>query len=127
MSQVELTQLQWAGQNLRKAGPFTIQTEEVVAQAETGHYCVLYLRSGEKVMVRESLAEIERLSVLSQTQRDIEKRFKREMRQCKTMGVPVDEAFSALWEDVSSGVKLPEAEQAELYQHLLDWTKRWLK
>jgi hypothetical protein len=127
MSQVEVTQLRWAGANLRRVGHVTVETEEIVAQLETDRYAVLYLRSGEKMLVQEALEEIERLSALTQTQREVIKRFKREMRECKAIGMSVDQAFAALWEEISTRVKLSESEQADLYQELLDWTKRWLK
>ena len=127
MSEVELTQLEWAGHNLRRLGTRSFETAEIVARADTNHYSVLYLRSGEKVLVRETLAEIERMSMVSATQRDAIKRFKRQMRECKGSGMPVDQAFAVLWEELGTQLKLDEQEQASLYRTLLDWTKRWLK
>jgi len=127
MSQVEVTRLQWAGKNLKVLGPIVIQPDEIVAQAETDSHTVLYLRSGEKLLVQEPLEEIERLTLLTETQRQVLKRFKREMRDCKASGVPVSQAFAGLWEEISTEVKLSEGEQAELYRELLEWTKRWLK
>jgi hypothetical protein len=127
MSQVELTQLQWAGQNLKRIGPVTVETAEIVASAETDHYSVLYLRAGDKVLVKEGLDEIERLSQMKEAHREVVKRFKREIRECKAMGMSVDEAFAALWEELSTELRFDEGEQSRLYQELLDWTKRWLK
>ena len=126
-SQVEVTQLQWAGQNLKRLGSVVVDANDIVARAETDSYSVLYLRSGEKLLVQEPLDEIERLALLTETQRQVMKRFKREIRECKASGMSIDQAFAALWEEISSKVKLSEGEQADLYQELLDWTKRWLK
>lgn len=122
-----MTELRWAGKNLRRVGPFPLDTDEVLARAETDSYSVLYLRSGEKLLVQEGLQEIERLAHFNETQREVVKRFKREMRECKSMGMSVEQAFAGLWEEIATRVKLSEGEQATLYQELLDWTKRWLK
>ncbi len=124
---LEMTQLHWAGQNLRRAGPVVIDAEQIVARAETDHYSVLYLRSGDKVLVRESLEEIERLELLTDTQREVLKRFKRDIRECKAMGMSVDQSFAALWEEISAEAQLPDEQLGKLYRELLDWTKRWLK
>ena len=127
MSQVEVTQIQRAGASLRRVGPVTIDTDQIVARMELEQYAVLYLRSGEKLLVKEPLEEIERLRALTQTQRDVMKRFKREIRECKAIGMSVENAFAALWEEISIRARLSEGEQAELFQQLLAWTKRWLK
>jgi hypothetical protein len=124
---LELTQLCWAGKNLRRVGPILIETEQIVAQAETAHYSVLYLRCGNKVLVREGLGEINRLQHLTDTARTVLKRFKRDIRECKTMGMSIDQSFAALWEEIATEVELPEQELRQLYNELLDWTKRWLK
>jgi hypothetical protein len=124
---LEMTQLQWAGKNLRRTGSICIDVDEIVARAETDHYSVLYLRSGEKVLVRESLAEIERLQHLTDTQREVLKRFKREMRECKAIGMSIDQSFAALWEEIATEVDLSVDDLPKLYRELLDWTKRWLK
>src|SRR4051812_28997709 len=120
MSHVELTQLQWAGRNLKRVGSVTIETQDIVARAQTDRYSVLYVSSGEKILVHETLEEIERLSLFNQTQKEVVKRFKRDMRECKATGMPVDQAFAAVWEEAAIHVKLPESEQAALYQELLD-------
>src|ERR1041385_7097879 len=59
MAQVELTQLLWAGENLRGAGKTMVEMEDVVARAETDRYSVLYLRSGRKLFIEERLEEID--------------------------------------------------------------------
>ena len=112
MSQVELTQLQWAGKNLKKLGTIAVRTEEIVARAETSRYSVLYLRSGEKLLVQEALEEIEQRSQLSETHRELVKRFKRDMRECKAMGMSVNEAFAALWEPIAVELRCGEDEQS---------------
>src|SRR5690349_6088640 len=126
-SRLEMTRLQWAGKNLRRTGPVQIDLQDVVARVQSDHYSVLYLRSGEKILVRESLEEIERLRHLTETQREVLKRFKRDIRECKAMGMSVENSFAALWEEVATQVQLPEEELSKLYKELLDWTKRWLK
>ena len=127
MSQVELTQLRWAGKNLKQVGTVIVQSDDIVARLESKHHSVLYLGSGEKILVQESLDEIDRLTAVPQTQRELLKRFKRDIRECKAMGMSVDQAFAALWEEISTRAKLSEEEQGALYQELLEWTKRWLK
>ena len=127
MSQVELTQLQWAGSNLRRIGTITVETADIVARADLDRYSVLYLRSGQKVFVKEPVQEIERMAALTEAQRETIKRFKRDIRECKAMGISVDQAFAGLWEEIASRGEGSEAEQARLYQELLEWTKRWLK
>ncbi len=127
MSQVEVTKLQRAGTGLKQAGKVAIQTRDIVAQAETGDCSVLYLRSGEKLLVQEGLDQIERQKHASETQHEIVKLFKRRMRICKGQSMPVDEAFGAVWQETSAELKLDHEEQAKLFQELLDWTKRWLK
>ena len=55
MSRLELTQLHWAGLNLRQVGPVVVESDDIIARASTNRHSVLYLRSGEKVLVLESL------------------------------------------------------------------------
>ena len=127
MGVLQLIQLERAGHNLRRLGPITIDPEAIVARAETDLYSVLYLRSGQKLIVQETLDEIDEAGLTAQRRRELTKRFKRELRECKAMRVPVDQAFAALWDDLSGRAALPEPELRGLYQELLDWTKRWLK
>jgi hypothetical protein len=108
-------------------GPISVNSDEVAALAQTARYSVLYLRSGVKVLVEEPVAEIDRLRISAQRRRDITKRFKREMRECKAIRMPVDRAFAMAWEALTNRAGLTEAELAELYHSLLEWTRRWLK
>jgi hypothetical protein len=127
MSRIELTQVQRAGHNLRGVGPIVIDTREIVARAQASSYAALYLRAGGKVFVRESLEEIDSMVRLTATERTLVKRFKRSLRECKAMGVPVDQAFAALWEEVAAEANLSDTQQGSVYQELVNWTKRWLK
>jgi len=104
-----------------------VELDQVAAQAQTERYAVLYLRSGEKLLVEESLAEIQDAARFTELQRELRKRFKREIRDHKNAGISIDQAFAALWEEISAEVTLPESELARLYEDLLTWTKRWLK
>lgn len=127
MSRIELTQVQRAGHNLRRIGSFVLDTREIVAHAQGPGYAVLYLRAGGKVFVQESLEEIDGMIRLTATERATVKRFKRSLRECKAMGVPVDQAFAALWEEVAAEANLSDSQQGSVYQELVSWTKRWLK
>lgn len=127
MSQIKVTKVRREGDCAVEMDRLSLDTEEVVARAATDRYSVLYLRSGEKLFVKEALEEIERMSLFTETQREIVKRFKREIRECKAVGMSVDQAFAGLWEEVAAEAALSESDQAQLYQELLDWTKRWLK
>lgn len=127
MSCIELTQVERAGANLRQVGPIVIDTRQIVARAQTPGYTALYLHPERKVFVKETLEEIEGLIQFTGTQRVLVKRFKRSIRESKAMGVPVDQAFAALWEEVVAEGNLTDAQLGDLYQALVNWTKRWLK
>ena len=86
MSQLELTQARGPGSQARHGDRLAIETDQIVARAETGRCSVLYLGSGEKVFVQEGLAEIERRIRCARTRAKVAKRFKREMRERKAWG-----------------------------------------
>lgn len=127
MCRVELTRLEWVGEDRRCASRVSVDLESVAAQAQTADCSVLYLRSGEKLFVQETLEEIERLRSLKQVHAELSKRCKREIRKRRSAGLSTNEAFACAWEEISAGAKLSEDELAALYQELLTWTKRWLK
>lgn len=127
MSCIELTQVERAGSNLRQVGLIVIDPQQIVARAQTPGYTALYLRPERKVFVEETLEEIEGLIRIMGTQRTLAKRFKRSIRESKAMGIPVDQAFAALWEEIVAEGNLTDAQLGDTYQELVNWTKRWLK
>jgi hypothetical protein len=127
MCRVELTRLKWLGQDWRCATRVRVDLEAVAAQAQTAECSVLYLRSGEKLFIQETLEEIERLRSLKQVHSELSKRCKREIRKRRSAGLSTNQAFASAWEEVSAEAKMSEDELATLYQELLTWTKRWLK
>lgn len=127
MSCIELTQVERAGSKLRQVGPLVIDPRQIVARVQTPVYTALYLRPERKLFVEETLEEIEGLIRLMGTQRTLAKRFKRSIRESKAMGIPVDQAFAALWEEIVAEGNLTDAQLGDIYQELVNWTKRWLK
>lgn len=127
MSQVEMTRVRRTRDGIRKAGTVRIDPQQILARAATDDYSVLYLSTGEKILVRERIEEVDRLKVAVEIEREVIKRFKREIRSCKAMGMRVDFAFATLWEEIVARGELSEDEAARVYRELIRWTKRWLK
>ncbi|MHC1768425.1 MAG: hypothetical protein AB9869_29815 [Verrucomicrobiia bacterium] len=127
MSCIEVTQVERAGSKLRRVGLIAVDPRQIVARAQTPDYTALYLRPQRKVFVHETLEEIEGLIRHMGTQRILIKRFKRSIRESKAMGIPVDQAFAALWEEIVAEGNLTDAQLGDSYQALVNWTKRWLK
>jgi hypothetical protein len=51
-------------------------------------------------------------------------KFQRSLRSCVRRGFSVEEAFGMIWEETWEEVLLSEREQSELYEELIEWTKR---
>ena len=127
MRRAELTRLKAVGHDRCHASRVLVDLESVAAQAQSSHGSVLYLRSGEKLFVQETLEEIERLRSVRFGHAELIKRCKREIRKRRAAGLSTDQAFASAWEEVSAGANVSEDELAALYQEMLAWTKRWLK
>ena len=51
-------------------------------------------------------------------------RFHRCLRACVRRGFSIEESFGMIWEETWEEIALTEAEQAELYEELINWAKR---